>query len=58
MREYPLQNAGTDRNKKNPTIVASSLSILNFQNAFSPLGYMVGQNISGQGTCHRDNTDV
>ena len=35
----------------------SSLSRLNFQNTISPLGYMVGQNINGQGTCHRDDTD-
>ena len=32
-------------------IAVSSLSILNFQNAITRLGYMVGQNISGQGTC-------
>ena len=37
-------------------LVASSLSMLKFQNAISSLGYMVGQNISGQGMCHRDDT--
>ena len=37
-------------------LVASSLSILNFQNAVTPLGYMVGLNISVQGTCLSNDT--
>ena len=30
--------------------------MLNFQNAITPLGYMVSQNISGQGTCRSNDT--